>query len=273
MVCCPPSFYNPPLPFPIRLPISPSSSSALVGTTGGSALDSRLGVGLSQVLDLALLAVLYRIAKKIVDQPRVFPFIRHPCTPIAAGFDLPTTSRISAPAGPGARRPVSCPPSGCGARRGQRRRGSGCSCKTAKAGVSLSVSPVFPLSRRFSALSSSVAPLCPPTLSAIAKTVDRLQGKQLTHVRPAAFHANVILAVWQGGDLVAVCWVSSAVSGEKRLAQPRSSASPASASRDSPLQSKQLSAISRSSRELDCLTDNCMLKSREEKISKTTPCS
>lgn len=36
-----------------------SSSSHLSGTAGRSALDSRLGVGLGQALDFALLAVLY----------------------------------------------------------------------------------------------------------------------------------------------------------------------------------------------------------------------
>jgi hypothetical protein len=58
----------------------------------------------------------------------------------------------------------------------------------------------------------------------IRKSVgDNPETMQLTHLRPAAFHANVILAVWQDGDWIGLLG-TGAVSGEKRLAQPRSSA-------------------------------------------------
>ena len=110
-------------------PLHPSSSTNLVRATGRGALDGRLGVGLGQVLDVALLAVLYphRANRRVSLQ--CSPFARRfPASRIGVAH-LPSTWRTSAPAGRGARRRVSCPPSGCGARRGQRRRGSGCSCE------------------------------------------------------------------------------------------------------------------------------------------------
>lgn len=56
---CPPRFYTPSLPILLCLPLHPSSFRSLGGTTGRSALDGRLDIGLGQVLQLSLLAVLY----------------------------------------------------------------------------------------------------------------------------------------------------------------------------------------------------------------------
>ena len=91
----------------------------------------------------------------------------------------------------------------------------------------------------------SIAPHCPSASSAIANPVEALQEEQLTHVRPAAFHANVILAVWQDGDLVAVVLDSSARFWREKARPSNREAPPSSVSRDPKLPPKTLSAISR----------------------------
>lgn len=131
------------VPCPVR-PCAPSSPRALllclhshhhprlIGTThssscrgnssrtaGRGALDGRLGVGLSQVLDFALLAVLPIRALCVSGAP--------PTPDVCLAPYSPSTSQTSGPAGPGAQPGASYPPSGCGARRGRRQRGSGCS--------------------------------------------------------------------------------------------------------------------------------------------------
>jgi hypothetical protein len=82
--------------------------------------------------------------------------------------------------------------------------------------VSFSSLCLFPMSDSASLL----LPNCPSNSVGNRKPADPSQKKrQLTHVMPAAFHANVILAVWQDGDWVALfCWVRSRVWQEKARA-------------------------------------------------------
>lgn len=86
-------------------------------------------------------------------------------------FNSPPTWRIAGPCLHGARRQVACRPSGFGARRGRRRRGSGCSCAIGRNAPSASE---FGAGNRWSQILVGVS-----------------MG---THLRPAAFHANVILS-------------------------------------------------------------------------------
>ena len=131
----------------------------------------------------------------------------------------------------------------------------------------------------------STTPHCPSASSAIAKTVEALKEERLTHVRPAAFHANVILAVWQDGDLVAVVLESSAVSGEKRLVPSNREAPQSSVSRDSQLPpkpsprspGKQVSARQDGLFELlhsidwiNCMSANRVLTSRQHNTDSYT---
>ena len=66
-------------------PLHPSSSTNLVRATGRGALDGRLGVGLGQVLDVALLAVLYphRANRRVSLE----------CSPFARRFPAPNRRR------------------------------------------------------------------------------------------------------------------------------------------------------------------------------------
>ena len=70
------TFLLQPLPPHCPLNAASSSPSTLSRPTSRGALDGGLGVGVSQVLDLALLAALHPKRKPILGQPPLFPFVR-----------------------------------------------------------------------------------------------------------------------------------------------------------------------------------------------------
>jgi hypothetical protein len=104
----------------------------------------------------------------------LFP-VRSPIPEPSTSKNSPSTWQIAGPYRLCAQLRASCPPSSCGARRGQRRPGSGCSYKHPR--------------QPFDSL---------PNWRADAGKSPVGTELALTHVRPACFHANVILrADWR----------------------------------------------------------------------------